>query len=218
LLAGFTAQAKSIGEPHVRQALASISGEEGLDAKAAEAPALLSTPRVTLWWKIGGGAGILAVLLLIAWFALDGRAEFLAMRAARSSSATNAERDYERIARLHAGSRQRENALLRLAQFQLARGSHQAALQSLATLGREYGAGRTAVERQLWTASAQLASGDTAAACASAKGVTTATPTGTPPDFAAMTRECSAYVARADSARLAASRAPSAGVPPDSAR
>jgi len=218
LLSGYNAQAKSIGEMHVRQALASISGEDGIDTKAADAPALLTTPQRLRWWRYGGiGAGFV-LLLVIAWLAFDGTAELLAMRAAGSASAVDAERDYERIARLHARSRQRENALLRLAQFQLARGSHQAALQTLETLGREYPSGRTALERTAWTASAQLASGDTAAACATAKNASTATPPSVPPDFASMTRQCVAFGARADSARAAASRPPNAVAPPDSAR
>jgi general secretion pathway protein A len=212
LLSGYTAQVKSIGESQVRQAVASISGEEGIDTKATDAPALLTTPRALLYRRAGIGGAIAVALLVIAWFALDGNAELLAMRAARSESAANAERDYERIARLHPGSRQRENALLRLAQFQLARGSHQAALQTLATLSREYGTGRTAPERQAWTASAQLASGDTAAACTTSKAVA-ATPASVPPDFDAVKRECVAFAARADSARAAASRPNTATTP-----
>lgn len=217
LLAGYTAQAKSIAETHVRQALASISGEEGIDAKAAEAPTLLSTPRGAVWWRVAGIGAVLLLLGLGSWFAFDGTAEFLAVRAARSTSATSAERDYERIARTHAGSRQHENALLRLAQFQLARGAHQAALQTLEVLGRDYSAGRTSVERRLWTAKAQLASGDTSTACASANGLAAAMTSAIPADYVSMTRDCAAFAARADSARTAAARPPAAPTPPDSA-
>src|SRR3989338_1009264 len=44
LLAGYTAQTRSIAEPHVRQALAALSGEEGINADAASAAKLLSSP------------------------------------------------------------------------------------------------------------------------------------------------------------------------------
>jgi general secretion pathway protein A len=216
LLAGYSAQTRSIADTHVRQALASLNGEEGIDTKAAESPALLSSPRgVRWWWRFGGAvAGLALAFVAGAWFYLDGTAEYLALRAARSTSATNAERDYERIARVHTGSRQRENALLRLAQFQLARGAHQAALRTLEIMGRDYAASRTAAERQLWTAKAQLASGDTTAACASVNNVAAATAPSLPADYATMTRDCVAFGARADSVRAATARPPAAPVAP----
>jgi general secretion pathway protein A len=218
LLAGFSTQSKSISEQHVRQALASLSGEEGIDAKAAESPTLLSTPMNSRRrWQIGGAVAAALVVIAIAWQLLGGTAELLAMRAARSSSAVDAERDYEKIAKLHKGSRQRENALLRLAQFQFSRGAHQAALGTLEILGREFGNGKTSVERQLWTAKAQLASADTAAACTAVTALS-GSQASLPADYATMSRECGAYAARADSARAAASKPPTAPAAPEATR
>jgi len=211
LLAGYSAQTRSIADTHVRQALAALSGEEGIDTKAAESPALLSNPIAShRAWRVGGASVGLALICVLAWIYLDGTAEVLALRAARSTSAVNAERDYERIARVHTGSRQRENALLRLAQFQFARGAHQAALRTLETLGSEYGDGRTGPERQLWTAKTQLASGDTLGACASVRSIAAAATPHLPTDYVAMTSDCGAFGARADSLRAAAARPPAA--------
>lgn len=218
LLAGFTAQSKSIAEDHVRQAIASLSGEEGLDSKAVDSPKLLTTPAGLPWWWKRAAIAAASVLFVVAtWMFFDGTAEILAMRAARSDSPANAERDYEKIARLHKGSRQRENALLRLAQFQSARGAHQAALTTLETLARDYSSGKTKLERHLWMARAQLASSDTAAAC---KAVTSASATATqlPEDFAVMARDCVARAARADSAKAASATPPATATSPDSAR
>lgn len=219
LLAGYTAQAKSIAEPHVRQALASLSGEEGLDADAAAAPTLLTTPRsATWWWRISGVAGVAVALVAALWWGLDGTAEYLAFRAARSTSAADAERDYKRIAGSHAKSRQRENALLRLAQFQLTRGSHRDALLSLEQLGRDYPAGATRTERLFWTAKVRFTTGDTSSACTAIKEMPSAAAPGLTADFAAMTRDCVAFGARADSARAAAARPPDTRATPDSSR
>ncbi|HEX7937706.1 MAG TPA: AAA family ATPase [Gemmatimonadaceae bacterium] len=222
LLAGYTAQARSIGDEHVRQALESLSGEEGIDAKASSTPTLLSNPMSARGWsRVGIAAASLAVVIAGLWFAFDGTAEVLALRAARSTSAAAAEHDYEQIARAHTGSRQRENALLRLAQFQLARGAHQAALKTLETLGTEYSGGRTADERKLWTAKAQLAAGDTASACALVRALPPATRDNR--EAEPLSRGCDAFAARADSVRSDSSRALSAKpvsmpAPRDSAR
>jgi type II secretory pathway predicted ATPase ExeA len=218
LLAGYTAQTRSIAEPHVRQALASLSGEEGIDSDAADKPTLLTTPRSQRWWlRVGGIAGGAVLLAALLWWKLDGTAEVLAFRAARSSSAAAAERDYARIARSYPKSRQRENALLRLAQFQFARGSHQAALVSLEQLEGAYPSGSTKPVRRVWAMKAQLAAGDTARACEAIKDPTAATAPGLRADYDAMTRVCGAFGARIDSARAAA-RPPVAPASPDSSR
>jgi type II secretory pathway predicted ATPase ExeA len=216
LLAGYTAQSRSISEPHVRQALASLSGEEGIDGGAPDSPTLLTTPRSSQWWwRAAGIAGGVVVFLFILWWGFDGTAEYLAFRAARSSSAAAAERDYARIVRSHPRSRQRENAMLRLAQFQFARGSHEAALVSLEQLSRAYPSGSTSGARRVWTMKTQFAAGDTAAACAGINDSSAATATGLASDYQAMKRDCGAFGARADSTRTA-TRPPAAPAAPDS--
>ncbi len=218
LLAGFTAQSKSIAEAHVRQAIASLSGEDGIDSKAADSPTLLSNPNgLPWWWKRATSAAAALMVIVASWLYFDGTAEVLAMRAARSDSPATAERHYERITRQHSSSRQRENALLRLAQFQVNRGAHQAALGTLEILRREFASGPTALDRQLWTAKAQLGAADTVAACAAVIGAAAAR--ALPADFAAMARDCVAYTARVDSARAAAALRPQVTpATPDSTR
>jgi type II secretory pathway predicted ATPase ExeA len=214
LLAGFTAQAKSINEPHVRQALASLSGEEGIvDADAAKSAALLTNPRKPSWWWWRAGLPAALVLVIgLLWWKLDFTAEYLAWRASRSASASEAEADYARITTGHPSSRQRENALLRLAQFQISRGAHDDGLKSLDELGKEFPSGTSGAERLWWAAKAHIAKGDSTAACTAAKDVPAAAGERLGADFTVMSGECVAYrarkvtadsVARADSARAA---------------
>ena len=208
LLAGYTAQAKAISAPHVRQALASLSGEEGMvDAESAKAATLLTNPRARSWlWTRVGIPAAVAVLAALAWWQFDISAEYLAYRASRSASAAQAEADYARIARGHAGSRQRENALLRLAQFQIMRGANDEGLQSLDRLRREYAASAAGAEPTFWRAKAHLAKGDTATACNSAKEISPAAGERLGADYPVMTVECNAYRLRiqlADSVKRA---------------
>jgi type II secretory pathway predicted ATPase ExeA len=219
LLAGYTAQARSIGEPHVRQALASLSGEEGIvDAESAKTAALLTNPRsASWWWRRAGVAGALIVATALAWWQLDLTAELLAFRAARSSSAERAEADYARIAAVHGKSRQRENALLRLAQFQIARAAHDDGLRTLGLLAREFPSGATVADRHYWAAKAQVAKGDTAAACAASKDVPPAAVQRLGADYSVMESECAAFRARvqaADSLARAADSLRAAPRPP----
>ena len=197
LLAGYTAQARSVGLEHVKQALASLQGEEGIDASASStAPKLLSNPRGRwVWWTAGATA---AALMLAGglWFGLDGRAELLAWRAARSPSTAEAERLYATIARDHGASRHRENALLRLAQLQVARGSFDDAVQSIATLTRDYPAGWALAEGRYWGARALFARGDTAAACAATRAIPAAAAGSVTADLSVMTSRCDAFAER----------------------
>lgn len=217
LLAGYTEQTRSIGDKHVRQALASLQGEEGIDANAPAQAKILTNPvRSRLWWSAGVVSAALVMALL--WWRLDGVAELLAMRAARASSTMEAERTYTRIAREHPGSRQREHALLRLAQSQIARGAPGEALGWLEILGRDYPNGSSSAERQYWMARAWLGSGDTVRACATARG---ASGSSAATDWTALNQECSDFASRtqADSARAPtdSSVASQAGAPaPDS--
>ncbi|MEK7401686.1 MAG: AAA family ATPase [Gemmatimonadota bacterium] len=222
LLAGFTAQSRSIAEPHVRQALASLSGEEGIvDAAAAQSATLLTNPRsARWWWRVGGAVAVSGAAALL-WWQLDATAEYLAFRASRSTSAASAEADYARIAGNHARSRQRENALLRLAQFQIMRGANDDGLRSLDRLGKEFSSSATAAERLFWMVKAHMAKGDTASACTSTKNAAAVDGERLGADFNLMASGCATFLARtqaADSLKRAAdsSRAESrAASPPD---
>lgn len=215
LLAGYTEQTRSIGDKHVRQALASLHGEEGLDDASVAQPTLLVRPRRSrLWWSLGALAAALVVAAL--WWRFDGLAELLAARAANASSTTQAERTYARIAREHLRSRQREQALLRLAQLEIARGSHQEALGWLGTLARDYPRSRRGTERRYWTARALMGVGDTARACDTVRAATNPRASA---DWTAITGACGAYAEHAaDSSHSPADSSVSqAGAPvPDS--
>jgi type II secretory pathway predicted ATPase ExeA len=206
LLAGYTAQTRAIEEAHVRQALASLRGEEGIDSSPAKTPVRVrSIPRVPgRWWA---AAAIAAVALLVTlWWRFDGEAELLAWKAARASSAPDAEQAYVRIVREHRGSRRRESALIHLAQLQIAKGASREALGWLDILRRDYPAGAAGAERQYWTARALLAAGDTARACALTRGVTSSAAGPFGADFTTMNRDCVAFDARsrgADSTQAA---------------
>jgi hypothetical protein len=204
MLAAFSEQQRSIGEAHVRQALASLRGEEGIDAYAVAAPAkILDNPRRPRAWLAGAAVAVVAIIAAL-WWQLDGMAEILALRAARATSTAAAESTYVRIAREHPDSRHREYALLRLAQLQIARGAHKEALNWLEVLRRDYPRGGGAAEGQYWMARALFGSGDTTAACAAARKVSAAAAGGLATDFANMNRECVAFEERAKSDSTAA--------------
>lgn len=201
LLAGYTEQTRSIGDKHVRQAIASLRGEEGIDSRAGVSPKTLSAPLRRRSWIVGGVvAVVLLASLAVFWFGFDGGAEVLSWQAALARSARDAELAYERIARQHPGSRQREFALLRLAQLRIARGDAREALRWLDVLHREYPAGAQSGERQYWTARALLAGGDTVRACSVTRRVGSANATSLGRDLSSINRECAAFDGRAQAA------------------
>ena len=223
MLAAFSEQQRSISEEHVRQALASLRGEEGIDANAAAAPAkILENPRRPRAWFAAAAVAAVAIIAAL-WWQLDGAAEILALRAASASSTADAERTYALIAREHPESRHRENALLRLAQFQIARGAHKEAIVWLDALRRDYPRGGGAIEGQYWMARAFFGSGDTTAACTVARRVSAAAAGSLASDFANMNRECVAFeerakadsVASVNGADSSAVRPAGAPVPPE---
>lgn len=207
LLAGYAEQARTIKESHVRQALASLRGEEGLDSAAADAARAIAKPSRARAWMI---AVATAVLLLFggafAWWRYDLSAELLAWQAGRMTSTRDAEVLYTRIAREHRASRQRPTALLRLAQLQIARGSTREALGWLEILRRDYPANASRAERQYWTARALFTSGDTTQACGIAREVNASTDAPLTADIDAVKKQCAEFdarVAQRDSASAA---------------
>jgi general secretion pathway protein A len=220
LLAAYSEQSRAVTEAHVRQALASLRGEEGIDADAASAkPATLKAPRPRVPWRSLAAVAAGVVLAAFLWWRLDWTAEMLAWQAGRASSTVEAERAYAMIAKEHRSSRQRENALMRLAQFQIARGASREALGWLDMLGRDYPRSKSNAERQYWTARALMASGDTARACTVGRQVSADAASTLGTDFASMNRDCTAFETRAqtvtasDSASAAGETVRPAGAP-----
>lgn len=215
LLAGYSEQSRSIEAGHVRQAVNALRGEEGMDANAVhDAPRMLSQPaRSRRGWVGLGIAAAAALLLALGWWRIDGSAELLALRAALTASPRSAEDAYTAIARNHPGSRQRENAMLRLAQLQIAKGDARGALSWLSALYNEFPESARDAERQYWTARALLANGDTTRACTVTRSVSSAQAVALGPEHASLTRSCTEFAerARADSALAATA------TPPDSA-
>ena len=201
LLAAFSTQTRSISVEHVRQAIASLRGEEGMVATAtAQSRVLASAPRRARWWTLGGVVAA-AAMLIVAWLQLDLGAEVLAWRAAVSDSPRATEQALVRIAREHPTSRQRENALLRLAQFQIAKGDARNALTWLDLLYKDYPASAENAERQYWTARALFAGGDTTRACTVASGVSPSASRAVGADFSKLNEYCVAFASRAEAAR-----------------
>ena len=209
LLAGYAEQARAIEAAHVTQAVSALRGEEGMDATAANAaPRILSRPAPARRWIGIATAAALVVLAAFAWWKFDGAAEILALRAAWTNSPRHAEAAYATIAREHPDSRQRENAMLRLAQIQIAKGDARGALTWLSTLYTEYPRSAEDGERQYWTARALFANGDTVRACTVTRSVPASSASDFGPEHASMTRGCSDFAQRvhADSATVAAGR------------
>ena len=200
LLAGYTEQAKSISEIHVRQALASLRGEESIDAATTASPKMLSNPRARRTSWIFGAAAAVLLFMAFVWWRLDGTAELLAWSAARAPSTSDAEQAYVRIAHEHRSSRQRQSALLRLAQLQIARGASREALGWLDILRRDYPAGAESADRQYWMARALLAGGDTVRACAVTRQMSASAANVLGASFSVMNKDCLAFDARRQSA------------------
>jgi general secretion pathway protein A len=213
LLAGYAEQARAIEPAHVNQAVSALRGEDGMDAAAAKtAPRVLSRPAPARRWLGVATAAAVACVAAFGWWKLDGNAELLALRAAWTDSPRSAEAAYATIARDHPESRQRENAMLRLAQIQIAKGDARGALTWLSNLYSEYPRSAENGERQYWTARALFANGDTVRACTVTRSVPASGAGDFGPEHSSMTRGCSDFAQR-----LRADSASVASVSPDSA-
>lgn len=94
------------------------------------------------------------------------RAEALFWRASLASTAAEAERDYRAIVVDHTTSPRVEDALLRLAQLELARGDRDAALINLRRLSTEFPNSRQSARTSYWTARVLFDKSEVPAACA----------------------------------------------------
>jgi len=94
------------------------------------------------------------------------RAEALYWRGNLAATAADAERDYRAIVVDHATSPRVEDALLRLAQLELARGDRDASLRHLQRLAAEFPISRHRARTSYWTARVLFDRSDVPAACA----------------------------------------------------
>ncbi len=94
------------------------------------------------------------------------RAEALFWRATHAATAADAERDYRAIVVDHATSPRVEDAMLRLAHLELARGDRDGALRHLRRLSAEYPGSRQGARTSYWTARVLFEKRDLPAACA----------------------------------------------------
>ncbi|MGK2934713.1 MAG: SPOR domain-containing protein [Gemmatimonadaceae bacterium] len=94
------------------------------------------------------------------------RAEALFWRASLAPTAADAERDYRAIVVDHATSPRVEDALLRLAQLELARGDRDGALRHLQRLTTEFPGSGQSARTSYWTARVLFERNDLTTACA----------------------------------------------------
>jgi cell division protein FtsN len=141
------------------------------DAVAADSlePALLDAiARARRQVADGDGAAGRALLdSLLGATPSDSRAlpEVLFWRAALAESATTAARDYRRVAVEYPLSPRASDALLRLAQLELARGDATEAQRHLDRLQREHPTAAASAQAQYWLARARFAANDVPRAC-----------------------------------------------------
>lgn len=136
------------------------AGAQGTDAAYARAQALVSE-----------GQGAQGRALVDSMYQSTGpgsqeRAEALFWRATLAPTAADAERDYRAIVVDHAASPRVEDALLRLAQLELARGDRDGALRHLQRLSTEFPGRRQSARTSYWTARVLFEKNDMTAACA----------------------------------------------------
>lgn len=205
LLAAYAEQSRAVTLDHIRQAIASLRGEEGMNSSAAVTPPrLLTQPSARPRWFVRAAvAAVLVALAAVLWWRFDGSAEWLALRAALSGSPRGAEQAYVRIVEDHADSRQRPSALLRLAQLEIAKGDARAAIAWLDQLYRDYPASAADGERQYWSARALLAHGDTARSCSIISSVDGGASAAFGPEHGPMQRRCAEFAERQRLAQVA---------------
>jgi type II secretory pathway predicted ATPase ExeA len=167
LLAAYAAQTREIGVDHVRRAVTALRGEEADVRTVARAPRA-AWPRRT---AVIAAVAVLAVV--VAGIALwPGRfrqpdAESLYWSGTVSSSPAQAEKDLQMLMTKFPRSPRVNDALLRLAQLELARGAHTDALRNLQMLAARAPAGAKRGRARLWAARVQLDGADTTSACRS---------------------------------------------------
>lgn len=167
LLAGFAAQTREIGVEHVRKAVAALKGEDAGTTKRGR----LLRP---LWRRhaalTGTAAAVIVTTAIIALWpgrARPANAEALYWKGTMESSPTAAQQALQTLIARFPQSPRVNDALVRLAQLQMARGARDEALRSLASLVGRSSAGAAHGKALMWMARVQLDGGDMVAGCGS---------------------------------------------------
>jgi type II secretory pathway predicted ATPase ExeA len=187
LLAGFAAQTRDIQPDHVRKAVAALRGEDAeVDANVAKArrtprpsrsiavpenPNERRSARRTLWFVAAAGVLSLAAIGIAAyafWPRTPRRPadEELYWRATMSDAPADAERDLNALIATYPTSKRVDDALLRLADLEMARGDRATAITHLTQLSERATTGLARTRATLLASVAQLDGGDTTGACA----------------------------------------------------
>src|SRR5688500_689321 len=138
----------------------SVGAQTASDAVYARAQTLVSEGQGAQ------GRAIVDSMYRISAPASSERAEALFWRASLAATAAEAERDYRAIVVDHATSPRAEDALLRLAQLELARGDRAGALRNLQRLAAEFPSSRQRARTSYWTARVLFDNNNVAAAYA----------------------------------------------------
>jgi general secretion pathway protein A len=169
LLAGYAAQTRDIGPEHVRKAILALRGEEA-DLSSTPRSSPTGSRRSRRMIAVGAIGVVAAVSLGIALW--PGRAlpdaETLYWRGTMSAQPADAEKDLNSLITRFPQSPRLNDALLHIAQLEMARGDRAGALQTLAQLSQRNPSGPMHTQSALWTAKVQLDGGDTASACRTA--------------------------------------------------
>ncbi len=176
LLAGYAAQTRDIQPEHVRKAVAALRGEDAeVSANVANAP---RRPAPSWGRRAAYGAAIAALAVfasaaLLFWPKRDTRPadEVLYWGATMATVPADAERDLRSLVATYPTSRRLDDALLRLAQLEMARGDRASAIQHLTQLAGHAPAGLPRTRAIVLAAVAQLDGGDTTGACTRISGV-----------------------------------------------
>jgi general secretion pathway protein A len=168
LLAGYAAQTRDIQPEHVRKSVAALRGEDAeVSANVANAPR-----RSRGWGRRAAVIAAVAVVALVSgaiafWprTANQPGDELLFSRASLATVPADAERDLQSLIVNYPASSRVNDALLRLAQLEMARGDRAAAIVHLTQLAQHAPEGLSHTRALVLAAVAHLGGGDTTAAC-----------------------------------------------------
>jgi general secretion pathway protein A len=181
MLAGFADQTRDLGPIHVKKAVLALRGEEP-DITPSAATPTRPRSRLARMLTVAGLTLLVAGVLGVAGVAGVSRfrpkkidpvaeAEALYWRGARPASAADGEAAFNELLTRYPTSARAAEALVGLAQFQLARGDRNAALASFQQVIRNHPDGSVRAPAVIWSALVQLDLGDSTSACRSAADV-----------------------------------------------
>jgi len=147
-------------------AAALLVGLSGADAQTVTDPAYARAQTLVSEGQGAAGRALVDSMYRSTAPGSGERAEALFWRASLAPTAADAERDYRAIVVDHATSPRVEDALLRLAQLELARGDRDGALRNLQRLATEFPGSGQSARTSYWTARVLFEKNDLTAACA----------------------------------------------------